>query len=304
MIFEFIFVRHGESCANAIQKAVTGGLIKHKYYMDPELTSKGVAYSQFKYFELITSFNASEGKSPFKDGDYTIGSSPLLRAQETAYHMLAKHKKDKSIHVMPYLGEIMTPPFTSQFPDNLPEPADVQLEILKKYTNPPFLKGKDERETPYNPNFQKFLEWAKAHPDWFLKGKDDVYRAIIFTHSNLLKSGFSIKNLRNPPAKPLHGDKLDNNDFLVTIYNPDNLPLPTKTLLDSTAVYPSWHYFDTRNIRPSQNIACGKENRCKKILPYFGQLNVPVTTPCTASGGRRKTHRRLRRRGTSRRFKK
>lgn len=304
MLFEFIFVRHGESCANAIQKAVTGGIIKHKYYLDPELTSKGVAYSSFKYFELITSFNSSEGKSPFKEGHYTIGSSPLLRAQETAYYMLGKHKKDKPINVMPYLGEIMTPPFTYQFPDNIPQSAENQMEILKDLTNPPFFKGKDEREEPYAPNFQNFLEWAKTHLEWFTKGHDNIYRAIIFTHSNLLQSGFPSKHLVNPPLKPLHKDKLDNNDFLVTIYNPDNVKIPEKTVLDAKAVYPAWHYFDTRDIRPSQTIACGKEKRCKKELAYFGRIEVPITTPCAASGGKRKTRRRLSRRRLSRRFKK
>lgn len=297
-VFEFIFVRHGESCANAIQRL--GGIqgLKHKYYTDPELTQKGVQSSEVKSPFLM--------KALFKrvPRDFTIGSSPLLRAQETAYFMLGK-QTEKPIHVFPHLGEVMLTPFQlfgkrrllpGVSRDNMPFSPEDQSAYLNQYKHPPFLKGKDLRETPYNPNLQKFLEWATSHPEEFPE-ENGVRRVVLFTHSNLLLTTFPRETCLNKEELNEEG-KLGNNDFLVTVYNPENLSLQGKNLLHPEAVYPLWYYYNTQELNVSP--ACGLEpSRCRRME---NPLDVPVTTPCTSTGGKRKTRKSLRRRSLRRRF--
>jgi broad specificity phosphatase PhoE len=296
-LFEFIFVRHGESCANAIQRL--GGLegLKHKYYSDPELTQKGVQSSEVKSpFLLQILFE----KVP---RNFSIGSSALLRAQETAYFMLGK-QTDKPINVFPHLGEIMLTPFQvfgkrrllpTVSNDNLPFSSEEQTLYFSQYKNPPFLKGVDLRETPYDPNLQKFMKWAVAHPEEFPE-ENGIRRVVLFTHSNLLSTQFSRETCLNKEELNPEG-RLGNNDFLVTIYNPENISLEKKSFLHPEAVFPFWRYYNTQDLNVTP--LCGKEpSRCKRMaIP----LNIPVTQPCISTGGKRKT-RRLRRRSIRRRL--
>jgi broad specificity phosphatase PhoE len=294
-VLELIFVRHGESCANALLKAKgLRGLIEHKLYRDPELTTKGRLASEMKQNRLGSILEESP---EFSSGNFTIGSSPLIRAQETAYWMLSK-PTGKAIDVMPFMGEFGGAPGV----DNTPDSVAVQDKTLKEtFGLTEFQRGKDKRTKP---DFSKFWSWALTEgirDGWFTKGTDNVYRAVIFTHSNLLKDEFPVNQCVNPPAKKLEGGRLSNNDFLVTIYNPGNQSLEGKTFLDSSAVYPKWHYYDTRDV-DTTNPPCGIDERCIK------QKNVPVTQTCTKQGGgnrNRKTRRRLsRRRCLSRRLQK
>jgi len=295
-IFEFIFVRHGESCANAIQKL--GGFqgLKHKYYTDPELTQKGVQSSEIKSPLLLKALFETVPR------DFTLGSSPLLRAQETAYFMLGK-QTEKPIHVFPHLGEVMLTPFElfgrrrlipKVSRDNLPFSAEEQRVYLNQYKHPPFLKGKDLRETPYNPDLQTFLEWATSHPEEFPE-ENGVRRVVLFTHSNLLLTKFPRETCLNKEELNQEG-KLGNNDFLVTLYNPENVSLEGKNLLHPEAVYPLWFYYNTQELNVTP--VCGLEpSRCRRME---NPLDVPVTRPCASMGGKGKT-RRLRRKSLRRR---
>jgi broad specificity phosphatase PhoE len=305
-IFEIIFVRHGESCANAIQKAPglvsqLTGLVTHKQYLDPELTTKGKLLSIKKYKNLREAFTTE----PFQKGQYTIGSSPLLRAQETAYYMLAKHVK-KPVNVMPYLGETGNISIGTIGDDNRDMPKEDQDVYLSETTNKeeyPFQRGKDIRAPP---NFEKFWQWATSEgirDGWFFQGTDKVYRAIIFSHSNTLKEEFPMKkerckNLNKIEIKP-EGDKLGNNDFLVTLYN----PVAGKQYLHPELEHKQWWYYDTRSVTLDPDVTCGLDRRCRRAA-------VSITKPCVRVGGKRKTRRlpkgllRLRRGRLSRRFKK
>jgi broad specificity phosphatase PhoE len=299
-VFEFIFIRHGESCANAIQKL--GGIqgLKHKYYTDPELTQKGVQSSEIKSPFLM--------KVLFEEAprDFTVGSSPLLRAQETAYFMLGK-QTEKTINVFPHLGEIMLTPFElfgkrrlipQVSRDNLPFSAEEQSAYLNQYKDPPFLKGKDLRETPYNPDLQKFFHWAVGHPEEFPE-ENGIRRVVLFTHSNLLLTAFPRETCLNKEELNQEG-KLGNNDFLVTVYNPENVFLEGKNLLHPEAVYPLWFYYNTQELNVTP--ACGLEpSRCRRME---NPPDVPITRPCSSTGGKRKTRKLLRRRSFRRRLQK
>ena len=312
-MFEIIFVRHGESCANALQKGPSivskiRGLVTHKQYLDPELTTKGKTLSIKKYEKLREAFTTE----PFQKGQYTIGSSPLLRAQETAYYMLAKHVK-KPVNIMPYLGETGQITLGTIGDDNRDMPKeeqDIYLRETTKGEDYPFQRGKDMRAAP---NFAKFWKWATSEgirDGWFFQGPDKIYRAIIFSHSNTLKEEFPMtkgrcKNLESI-ARKLEGDKLANNDFLVTLYN----PIQGKKYLHPELEHKQWWYYDTRSVALDPEITCGLDRRCSRAT-------VAITRPCASTGGKRKTRRlpkgllcspkgllRSRRRSTRRRFKK
>jgi hypothetical protein len=260
--------------------------------------------SERKHPNLVEAF----GTTPFSNNDFIIGSSALIRAQQTAHLMIGK-QSGMPVNVMPYLGEISKPRVPIVTPDNTPTSPDEQAARLEVLTKREFLKGFDKRESPYSPRLATFLEWAVKNQELFPLGPDGVRRAILFTHSNLLEEEFKKNAILNSQKNiQLEKNKLSNNDFLVTIYNPGKKSLAGKQFIAPEAVHPRWKYFDTRH--ESFLIPCGFEtSRCQRIdLP--GGQKVPITRPCNTSGGKRKTRRlpkgllRLRRRCLSRRLQK
>jgi hypothetical protein len=246
MRFEIIFVRHAESCAN-VWKDQT--LIGHIRYSDPEITKRGTSLSVARYPKLK---EAIKKYLP----SYTVGASALMRAQQSAYYMLAKHVR-KPINVIPHVSEqgITT--------DNIPFEKSKQVAMLEKM-DPKVVsalnKGKDarnEQTTLTKSNFKDFLKWAEDNPDFFAKGKDGVYRAVIFTHGKLLKSQFPLKN-----ADPqTDNDKYNNNDFVVTAFGDEKEG-------SQVPQYPNFVYFDTSGIGSSEEECPGESCRlpisCKK----------------------------------------
>jgi len=195
-VFDLIFVRHGYSCANKIHKTRPG---VHWTYTDPELTKSGVERS-----ESLCSSLMKEIKKIWPNESYNIGSSQMIRAQETAYYMLAKNT-GKKINILPHIGE---PHYTK---DNYSFPLEKQREIIRD-RNPDILKfiGKDAREKQTlsaKSNWDLFMKWACDHLDFFTKGKDGHYRCVIFTHSIFLKKNFKLK------------EKINNNNGVYTIIN-------------------------------------------------------------------------------------
>ena len=133
----------------------------------------------------------------------------MLRAQETAYYMIAK---DKPINIIPHVAEAG---ITS---DNIAFPKDKQREIIKA-RNYKILesldKGIDSREKQTNyekSNLKLFLKWAKNNSNSFAKGPDNIYRAVIFTHSHFLQNSFDLSK----------ADKIKNNNGIHAIINDDN----------------------------------------------------------------------------------
>lgn len=196
MILDIVFVRHGMSCANAWARKSYGA---HLFYPDPELTSTGVNTSKALSALLIHHLEQRWGKEP-----YSIGASRMIRAQETAYYMIAS-TFGKPINVMAHIGE------AGLSKDNYSLPVAEQVKILMD-RQPGIvkllLKGHDGRE-PQNmwdkANFEKFLTWAEGHPEYFELGSDGHFRAVIFTHSHFLKHAFHMPTV------------LANNDAIHTV---------------------------------------------------------------------------------------
>jgi len=189
MKFEIIFVRHGVSCANQTKKLRGYGL--HTLYSDPELTKKGKEISIKLSTKLMENIDFK-----WKEKEWTIGSSPMIRAQQTAYLMLAKDN-GKKITIMPHINE------TGITIDNNAMNKEKQ-KIIMNISTPGILSslGADERDkqTLYNKsNFMKFKQWiSKDGLQYFGKNKDNVYRSVIFTHNDYLKNVFKkyVKNIK------------------------------------------------------------------------------------------------------------
>lgn len=240
MRFEIIFVRHGESCANIWQERTIVGQLK---YSDPELTKRGVSRSNAKYSMLkkvIDQYFPS----------YSIGASPMIRAQQTAYHMLAKHV-NKPINIIPHLSEegltLNNIPLSKKKQESLLETLDPNMiDTLKD--------GKDGRTSQNLLNkasYSTFLKWAKKNEDFFEKGEDGVYRAVIFTHGKLLRNIFPLKKAV-PPVKSQ--TKYDNNDFILTSIGDS---LETSEIPEE----PNFLFFSTSSIKgdPSVEDDCPSE---------------------------------------------
>jgi hypothetical protein len=101
----FVFLRHGESCQQVAYNQLSGSKLYSKFYdkfYDPTLSDSG----------KIDSINSGIYMKKFlenqnlkiKDFDI-IGSSPMIRAIETAYYMTNENYNNSDIFVFPYLRE-------------------------------------------------------------------------------------------------------------------------------------------------------------------------------------------------------
>lgn len=246
MRFEIIFVRHAESCANVWQhQTLVGQLI----YGDPEITERGMSRSTNKYKMLK---EAIDKYLP----SYTIGASAMMRAQQTAYHMLAKHVR-KPINIIPHICEegitVNNIPYSKEKQHKIYE--DIEPNIITKLN-----KGKDDRSHQSflnKSNYSSFLKWANDNLDFFKKGKDGVYRAVIFTHGLFLRHTFPLKNA--VPSISSH-KAYNNNDFIVVAIGDE---------LEGSEIphEPNFLYFDTNSVKgsPKSEEGCPAEN-CRRKL--------------------------------------
>jgi len=137
---------------------------------------------------------------------YTIGASRMIRAQETAFYMLA-HTTKKPINVFPHIAEHgITLDNWSELPtEQYATMHNRNPDVCKALT-----RGTDYREPQSfrtKSNWELFMQWAVANPDAFAKGADNKYRAVIFSHGHFLQSVFDLPH------------SMHNNDALNTVIN-------------------------------------------------------------------------------------
>jgi hypothetical protein len=170
-IFNLIFVRHG---------------YRDKNLIDPSLSKNGI-----KRYRNLSDKLIKKIKELWKDEPYVIASSNMIRTQETAYYMLSE-KNGKSINIFPHIGE------KGIGIDNIGFGKEKQFKIISKQNSKiiEFLnKGVDERGKQNILNkscWNTFIEWSVKNLDLFECGSDGVYRAVIFTHSDFLRSVFKL----------------------------------------------------------------------------------------------------------------
>lgn len=190
-MYQIIFIRHGESTANVLKNTFYG---LHFFFKDAPLSAHGIAESRrlFQSFKKVI-------EREFFGQPYSVGSSNMIRAQETAYYMLASHV-GKKITIYPHIGESG---FTL---DNISLEKKDQIEYFFK-TNREIINFLDQdfRDSENKSCWPSFLKWLHSNRDLFSKGSDGVLRAVIFSHSNFLNSVF-----------PLDEGILPNNQGLIT----------------------------------------------------------------------------------------
>jgi broad specificity phosphatase PhoE len=189
MILDLILIRHAQSCGN-IWKAKSK--FRQITYKDPEITEAGIKTSKRLSGVLGKKLKEAWGEQP-----YSVGSSQMIRAQETAYYMT-----DRPINISPYVGE------DGMTLDNYSLSKDAQRKIMGE-RNPKILavldKGIDSREKQTlsdKSSWSTFIKWAEKYPESFSKGSDSIYRAVIFTHSHFLMKALGLSKV----------DKLKNNN--------------------------------------------------------------------------------------------
>lgn len=204
-VFDILFVRHGVSCANAWEK--TGSPLRYK---DPELTDYGIQFSRDMRPNLEQKIRENFGDNP-----YEVGSSCMIRAQETAYFMLLEGTA-KAMTILPHIGEESDRERKKpDFEDNIPFPEDIQRghskpKVLasiredKRRSDGPFLHDPSLTEfRAYRFSFWKFMLWMLLQQEngtldqYFPRGADGVRRAVIFTHSYFMGTYFGIKPNNN-----------------------------------------------------------------------------------------------------------
>lgn len=182
MRFQFIFVRHAESCANVWQAKYPGSQVT---YHDPEITRRGIQRSQ-RMFPVLADFITQK----WADKDYTIGASVMMRTQMTAFWMLAKHVDfGQRINIFPHIAE------EGIDLSNMPMSKEEQRKILSPELGELLDRGIDFREQQTlwtKSDIQLFLDWAQKNPRIFKQGNDSIYRAVIFTHGNFLRTSFKL----------------------------------------------------------------------------------------------------------------
>lgn len=219
MIFDILFIRHGQSCANIWSKISVQKKISYK---DPELTKSGIE-SSVRLGKILQTVVADI----WPNKPFAIGSSQMIRAQETAYYMIARDTAIP-IHILPHVAE------KGISYDNYSLPKHLQYDILQQRT-PDIISsleaGMDAREkqTAFGKsNWNLFITWAMNHPEFFEQGDDGVYRAVIFTHSKFLQSTFQLAT------------KIINNNGIRTIVDTNTLrKYPTHTRIDIGEINPS-----------------------------------------------------------------
>lgn len=199
-IFEILFVRHGLACSNTIPED------KRKEteikYFDPELTTAGIERSK-----EVNPLLMKKIQEYFKEQPYSIIASSLMRTQETAYFSLAQ-QTNKPINVAPHIAERSLIMFNFSLSKN--KQHKILNEINPEIVN--FLdKGKDDRSSQDNLTKsypQMFFDWSNKHLNFFEKGDDNIYRAVVFTHGGFIESIFKIN--------------AENNDIVHAIINSEN----------------------------------------------------------------------------------
>lgn len=198
-----IVVRHGLSCANAAglygsELSARDGSADET--LDPVLTHLGIAMSANEARVGLARLIAAT----FGSHDYSILSSALLRAQETAWYSLGK-PSGKSVNIVPFVAEVP--------PDAGPRHRNAQREILAQ-RNAAVLKssGLDFRipcsatdaspcdnvndGTSHGSSFSSFLSWLAEEPSrgsrWLVSGSDGILRGVLFTHGQFMAESFGV----------------------------------------------------------------------------------------------------------------
>jgi len=187
----------------------------HLLYPDPELTKEGIELCEERRDDLVKIVD-----SYFPGHSYTVGTSSMIRTQQTAYHMLLKGTHDAKYAIFPHIAE------EGFMMNDFPLPAKQQHAVLGPSVIGHLDKDLRGSTNYYNKsNWPLFVKWiqheGKDHLFKTEKGTEEgVYRAVIFTHGKFIRHA-------------LEQPKAHNNDiFYVRLDAETGTQLETKKLTD------------------------------------------------------------------------
>jgi len=194
LIVEILFVRHGYSCANAWKKR--RGL--YGFYSDPELTEEGIRLCRERKRDLMRAI-----ETYFPENSYAIGTSCLMRTQETAYYMLMEGNDALKYSIFRHVAE------EGVGANNSPMDPEPQKDALEKRI--PTIRDRIRRDfrgqtdLRHKSNWSMFLEWivdmAQYDRDVLFHKTETadgtVYRAVLFTHGNFMRHNLDVKTVNN-----------------------------------------------------------------------------------------------------------
>jgi len=195
-----VFIRHGFSCANAIEKS--GNILeqyKRLFYVDPPLTN----YALNKISPMKKKYNSVKF-------DYIL-SSTMIRAEETALSLFP----NKQILVVPYIKEINFG-FDNVITDNPTEQLDkINKKLNKENLNYYYSTTKNDEwlKTSHLSDYDKFKDIILTdivRKTTFRNGKRTITIAVI-THSNFMKDIFKTQNKPNNVGSGIKVYNYENN---------------------------------------------------------------------------------------------
>lgn len=250
MNINFVFVRHGYGCHNAIGNLINNNLLDYESgkrllksdLIDPELTSLGIDAS-ISNGNIITGILKSLNKN-FKnkilnmDEMNVIGCSPLIRSMETAYFMSRDWANPpKKIYVFPLLREI-----NESSTDKYSNKSRKTMETTPSYAMKSIIEQKKYLRSIGLLEFfdfsfiEKYYELRKEPGDipkfinWFIRNyisqiqPRENLNIFIVTHAGVLKD-YSKTGFTNNSGFVLNG-RLKNNNFNLNKYISLNSFLP------------------------------------------------------------------------------
>ena len=250
MKINFIFVRHGYGCHNAIyplhdnniiskEDAITfaGQVTDNKesndrLFIDPELTQIGVdasAYNGCIVSKTIRQIGFDEFKKDVFSSINIVGASPLIRSMETAYEMTKSWSvKPDKIFVFPHLREL-----DERSIDKFSDYSRKNLDIIPSYAMKSIPEQKEYLKTV---GLDKVVDFRfvennlkiRAEPgdiavfiEWFINKVLPMIEPVktlnvfLVTHAGVLKD-FVTTNISNSEGKyPFY----NNTGFIVSVNN-------------------------------------------------------------------------------------
>ena len=196
--FDLILVRHGISCGNLAKKK--GQRLLQHSYTDPELTTWGRAKAKALGPYLKAAL----------EWPVVVGSSNLLRAQQTAFLML----EPEEVLIVPYISEKGTGE------DNRAFSKQGQKTILEQYTcgdmartnpNTSYLKNAsidtgakinwtyfEEASKASTPSTENFLAWLRSKYLMLVANYQDDTMLVFFSHGRFIRD-FILEQVANNP---------------------------------------------------------------------------------------------------------
>ena len=202
-------MRHGVSCVNAGNEFAMAHPDKpyktnktYKWYQDPPLTEFGIQKCKERRGASIAAIN-----SKFPLGDYQIGTSCLIRAQQTAFYTLLEGTGVK-YSIIPHIGEEDEGAI-----DNIPLSPENQQKILEFPRTENDGQNTVEKKNLYS-DVPEFYRWINAlrkeeAEHFFHVTPAGDYHAVIFTHKKFIKDLLHLDKKENVNNNDIYYVELD-----------------------------------------------------------------------------------------------